>query len=708
MRNKKFFIKIISEKLRKKLLTQFQKKLFKKIFLINLFIFLLFYNSKNNKSLGIINNIFKYIKTYDGYFPYIETKNYFIYNNLNNYNIVGALKIKNKYKSKLKFGAINPDILYGNITNEHIKGISYGNIITKVKEFNNNIYILLELQKNKNLIIKSEYEYIVNLYYKNKEAHIPLYNKNEKDFGYHYCNHKLDLNKTEIYYYNLSKTIIDNKEYYVLHKSLKSKLLKFILKTEDNNLYNSKDNIIIKNEIIDFYTQKKIDLSKYLIYIESKSILGIFIVYLNIFNLGKYKLYININDKINITTNIIIEKPKVYYINNNKEIDILNKYDGVYQIKGMQEYEDSSFNYKIIFFDLLDENRFKIISYDKQYEINYIDNINYITKYFNISIQIEYLYNNNISYLKLDEINFRFVYNEENEHFSIINQMQKNGEFNIKIKTVKNEYIYTYNIVKYNEINILNPLITIIIPNYNSKNYIDKTIKSILNQTILNYEVIFVDDMSTDGSDKEIEEYVCKDKRFKLIKAKKKLGAPGARNLGLDNMSGKWLKFLDSDDILPRNCLERCINLAFDKNTSNIYFNMEIKNKQHIKEYQSLYYNTDNLDINLRNINNKFFLSSPIKKYRLRQITFSNYQSDSGIEFSLSYLMIIHRLYYTNEILYKVIIRPNSNSRSKNKRLSFLERNPKIYKYKTFLQRKYNLKFNANLRNIIRIYHITY
>ena len=707
MRNNKFCIKI-SLKLRKKLLTKFKKKLFKTIFIINLLIFLFFFISKKNKSVDIINNLFKYIKTYDGYFPYIETKNYFIYNNLNNYNIVGALKIKSKYKNQLKYGVINLDILYGNITNKHTKGISYGNIITKIKEFNNNIFILLELEKNENLIIKSEYEYIVNLYYKNKEAHIPLYNKNEKDFGYHYCNHKLDLNKTEIYYYNLSKNIIDNKEYYILHKSLKSKLLKFILKTEDNNLYNSKDNIIIKNEIIDFYTQKKIDLSKYFIYIESKSILGIFIVYLNIFNLGKYKLYIIINDKINITTNIIIEEPKVYYINNNREIDILNKYDGLYPIKGMQEYEDSFFNYKIIFFDLLDENRFKIISYDKQYEINYINNINYITKYFNISIQIECInhFNNTISYYKLDEINFRFVYNEENEHFSIINQMQKNGKFNIKIKTIKNDYIYTYNVIKYTENNIVNPLITIIIPNYNCKNYIDKTIKSILNQTILNYEVIFVDDMSTDGSDKEIEEYVRKDKRFKLIKAKKKLGAPGARNLGLDNMSGKWLKFLDSDDILPKNCLERCINLAFDKNASNIYFNIEIQSSQ-ISEYQSLYYNADNLDISMGNINNKFFLSSPIKKHHLRQITFSNYKSDSGIEFSLSYLMIIHRQYYTNEILYKAIIRPNSNSRSKNTRLSFLARNPKIFKYKAFLQQKYNLKFGANLRNIIRSYHIT-
>ena len=281
--------------------------------------------------------------------------------------------------------------------------------------------------------------------------------------------------------------------------------------------------------------------------------------------------------------------------------------------------------------------------------------------------------------------------------------MQKNGEFSIKIKTIKNDYIYTYNVIKYTENNKINPLITIIVPNYNCKNYIDKTIKSILAQTISNYEVIFVDDMSTDGSDKEIEKFVRKDKRFKLIRTKKQLGAPGARNLGLDNMNGKWLKFLDSDDILPKHCLERCINLAFDKNVSNIYFNMKKKS-----EYQSLYYNIDNLDKNMRNINNKFFLSSPIKKHHLRQITFSNTKSDSGIEFSLSYLMIIHRQYYTNECLYKVIKRSNSNSRSINSRQTYLDRNPKIYKYKAYLQNKYNLKFGANLRNIIRIHHITY
>lgn len=681
---------------------------FKKVtFAISLFI-LLFSISKINKSINIINNLFNIIKTYDGYFPYIETKNYFIYNNLNNYNIVGALKIKSKYKNMLKYRTNNHNILYGNITNEHIKGISYGNIITKVKEFNNNIFILLELQKNENLIIKSEYEYTVNLYYKDKEAHIPLYNKNEKDFEYHYCNHNLALNRTEVYYYNLSKNIIHNKEYYILHKSLKSKLLKFVLKTEDNNLYNSNDNIIVKSEVIDFYTKKTLNLSKYSIYIDNQSILGINIVYLCIFNLGKYIMNIIINDKINITTNIIINEPKTYYISNNKQIDILNKYEGFYPIKGMQEYENSFFNYKIIFFDLLDENGFKIISYDKQYEINYINNINYITQYFNISIQIEYINNSNniIEYFKLDEINFRFAYNEENEHFSIINQMQKNGEFNIKIKTIKKNYIYTYNLIKYTENNKINPLITIIVPNYNCKNYINKTIESILSQTISNYEVIFVDDMSTDCSDKEIEKYVRKDKRFKLIKTKKKLGAPGARNLGLDYMSGKWVKFLDSDDILPKNCLERCINLAFDKNVSNVYFKMKIEGDKKSK-YQSLYYNINNLNIGLGNINNKFFLSSPIKKHHLRQITFSNTKSDSGIEFSLAYLMIIHRQYYTNEILYHVISRPNSNSRSNNTILSFLSRNPKIYKYKTYLQKKYNLKFCANLRNIYRSHYTT-
>ena len=374
----------------------------------------------------------------------------------------------------------------------------------------------------------------------------------------------------------------------------------------------------------------------------------------------------------------------------------------------MQEYKGSFFDYKIIFFDLLDENKFKIISYDKQYEITYINNINYITKYFNISIQIECINNSNniITFFKLDEINFRFVYNEENEHFSIINQMHQNGKFNIKIKTIKNNYIYTYTIKKYIEKKV-NPLITIIVPNYNCKNYIDKSIKSILEQTLSNYEVIFVDDMSTDGSDKEIEKYVRKDKRFKLFRTKKKLGAPGARNLGLDNMSGKWIKFLDSDDILPKNCLERCINLAFDKNVSNVYFNMEMKINGNISKYQSFYYNTDNLDIAMGNINNKFFLSSPIKKHHLRQITFSNTYSDSGIEFSLEYLMIIYRQYYTNEILYKVIIRPNSNSRNKNANISFLSRNPIIFKYKAYLQKKYNLKFGSNLRNIYRSHYKT-
>lgn len=99
-------------------------------------------------------------------------------------------------------------------------------------------------------------------------------------------------------------------------------------------------------------------------------------------------------------------------------------------------------------------------------------------------------------------------------------------------------------------------LITIIIPVYNSSKYIRDTIESIENQTYTNYEAIFIDDCSTDNSRKIIEEYILKNPRFRLIKLSKKIGVARARNIGIRKAKGRYLTFLDSDDIWVKNKLE--------------------------------------------------------------------------------------------------------------------------------------------------------
>lgn len=89
-------------------------------------------------------------------------------------------------------------------------------------------------------------------------------------------------------------------------------------------------------------------------------------------------------------------------------------------------------------------------------------------------------------------------------------------------------------------------MISIIIPNYNSEKYIKKCLDSILCQTYKDYEIIIVDDLSTDNSVNIIKEY--NDPRIKLIELNKKAYNGGTRNIGVKEANGNYILFLDCDD----------------------------------------------------------------------------------------------------------------------------------------------------------------
>lgn len=98
------------------------------------------------------------------------------------------------------------------------------------------------------------------------------------------------------------------------------------------------------------------------------------------------------------------------------------------------------------------------------------------------------------------------------------------------------------------------PLVSVIMPSYNRENTIAESIKSVLAQTYSDFELIIVDDGSSDGTVKVINSF--KDKRIKLIALKENLGANKARNIGIEHASGEYIAFLDSDDCWRRNKLE--------------------------------------------------------------------------------------------------------------------------------------------------------
>lgn len=92
-------------------------------------------------------------------------------------------------------------------------------------------------------------------------------------------------------------------------------------------------------------------------------------------------------------------------------------------------------------------------------------------------------------------------------------------------------------------------LVSIIMPAYNCEDFIGITLDSVINQTYENWEVIVVDDCSTDNTAEVVQEYRRKDNRIKYHKLEKNSGAAVARNKAVDLATGKYMAFLDSDDV---------------------------------------------------------------------------------------------------------------------------------------------------------------
>lgn len=107
------------------------------------------------------------------------------------------------------------------------------------------------------------------------------------------------------------------------------------------------------------------------------------------------------------------------------------------------------------------------------------------------------------------------------------------------------------------------PAITIIVPVYNAINYLDRCVKSIINQRFDNFELLLVDDGSIDGSGNVCDSYTLKDSRIKVFH-KQNGGVSSARNIGLRNAKGEFLTFVDSDDWIDDDYLLNLYDQEFD------------------------------------------------------------------------------------------------------------------------------------------------
>jgi len=128
--------------------------------------------------------------------------------------------------------------------------------------------------------------------------------------------------------------------------------------------------------------------------------------------------------------------------------------------------------------------------------------------------------------------------------------------------------------------------ISIVMPVYNAREYIKETIASVINQTYLKWELIIVDDASTDDTVKLIESDIAIDPRIKLVKLETNFGAPaGPRNRGIKTAVYDWIAFIDSDDLWHQEKLEQQV-LAISKTEAQFISTQMIRFRSQ-KEFDS-------------------------------------------------------------------------------------------------------------------------
>ena len=207
-------------------------------------------------------------------------------------------------------------------------------------------------------------------------------------------------------------------------------------------------------------------------------------------------------------------------------------------------------------------------------------------------------------------------------------------------------------------------LVSIIIPYYRKKKYINNTITSIINQTYKNFEIIIIYDDEDTSDLKFISEMQKKDKRITIIKNLKNEGAGNSRNKGIEKAKGKYIAFIDSDDTWQIKKLERQINFM-NKNDINIshtsYYIVDDKDKILGKRVARNFFSLKDLlkscDIGLSTVIIKKSLISD-------KFKFANLKTKEDFVLWLKLLQNNNKIYALDEYLTSWTNSPNSLSSS--------------------------------------------
>ena len=213
-------------------------------------------------------------------------------------------------------------------------------------------------------------------------------------------------------------------------------------------------------------------------------------------------------------------------------------------------------------------------------------------------------------------------------------------------------------------------LVSIITPLYNSKKYIEETILSVLNQTYKNWEMLIIDDCSTDNGVEIVNKYIG-DKRIKYRKLEVNSGAAICRNKGIELANGEFIAFLDSDDLWKKEKLEKQVDFMKNNNYSISF-----------TEYEEIDENSNKLNILIKSPRKpvtyrRYLLTNPIgcltgmynvKKLGKVYMPLMRNREDTGFWLNI---LKKDKAYSLNENLAYYRIRRNSLSFNKYKLIKF-------------------------------------
>ncbi len=215
------------------------------------------------------------------------------------------------------------------------------------------------------------------------------------------------------------------------------------------------------------------------------------------------------------------------------------------------------------------------------------------------------------------------------------------------------------------------PLVSIIVPIYNAEKYLDECLKSIINQSYGNIEMILIDDGSSDKSPQICDNYAKKDKRIKVIH-KKNGGVSSARNDGICNAVGEFVIFVDSDDTIDKDSVEKLLrnigdcdilisNLNIDGSPMTCNIHSKVLDKFEKKNFiDSALYVIDGYNKNVAYNPGKMVKLSLINDNNVRYNTKMKYGEDTL--FFLTLFSKTDKIFYLNDHFYNYRIVDDSAS----------------------------------------------